>query len=51
MKVSSKDEFEVIKIIKSYDEVKKTISKPNEKRSPVQVKPICLLMGYMYNLL
>lgn len=51
MKVRSKDELEMLKRIKSHDEVKEAIPKPNEKRPAVQVKPICLLMGYMYNLL
>jgi hypothetical protein len=35
MKVRSKDELEVLKRIKSHDEVKEAIPKPNEKRPPV----------------
>jgi len=52
MKVRSKDELEVLKRIKQEDKVKDAIPKPNEKKgTAVQVKPICLLMGYMYNIL
>lgn len=51
MKVRSKEELEILKRIKQTDEVKDAIPKPNEKRAAPQVKPICLLMGYMYGLL
>ena len=51
MKVRNKDEFEILKRIKAFDEVKEAIPKANPNRPPVQVKPICLLMGYMYNIL
>jgi hypothetical protein len=53
MKVRSKEELEVLKRIKQEDKVKDAIPKPNEKKGgqPVQVKPICLLMGYMYDIL
>lgn len=33
------------------DEVRDAIPKPNEKRAAPQVKPICLLMGYMYGII
>jgi len=52
MKVRSKDELEVLKRIKQEDKVKDAIPKPNEKKgTAIQVKPICLLMGYMYDIL
>jgi len=52
MKVRSKEELEVLKRIKTFDKVKDAIPKPNEKKgTAVQVKPICLLMGYMYDIL
>jgi len=31
--------------------VKEALPKPTEKRKIVHVKPICLLMGYMYDIL
>ena len=51
MKVKNKEEFEILKRIKAYDEVKEAIPKANPNKPPIQVKPICLLMGYMYNIL
>jgi len=51
MKVKNKDEFEILKRIKAFDEVKEAIPKANPNKPPVQVKPICLLMGYMYDIL
>lgn len=45
MNVRNKPEFEILKRIKA-EEVAKDYIKPN-----VQVKPVCLLVGYMYNLL
>ena len=52
LKVRSKDELKVLTRIKQEDKVKEAIPKPNEKRgTAVQVKPICLLMGYMYDIL
>jgi hypothetical protein len=53
MKVRSKDELEILKRIKEYDQVKEAIpsAKHEEKKGPVQVKPICLIMGYMYNII
>jgi len=50
MKVRSKDELEILKRIKMKEEVKEAIPKQTDKRPPVQVKPICLLMAYMYNI-
>lgn len=51
MKVRSKDELSVLSRIKMNEEVKEAIPKQKEGKPPVQVKPICLLMGYMYGLL
>jgi len=51
LKVRSKDELNILKRIKEKDEVKDAIPKPSDKRGPPQVKPICLLMGYMYDIL
>ena len=53
MKVRSKDELEILKRIKELDEVKEAIptAKQDAKKGPVQVKPICLIMGYMYNII
>jgi len=51
MKVRSKDELAILSRIKMNDNVKEAIPKQKGDRPPVQVKPICLLMGYMYGLL
>ena len=53
MKVRSKDELEILKRIKELDAVKEAIptAKQDAKKGPVQVKPICLIMGYMYNII
>ena len=53
MKVRSKDELEILKRIKELDEVKEAIptAKQDAKKGPVQFKPICLIMGYMYNII
>ena len=51
MKVRSKAELELLLSIKSDDRVKEAIPKQKEGKPPVQVKPICLLMGHMYDLL
>mmetsp|Transcript_12382 Transcript_12382/g.20802 ORF Transcript_12382/g.20802 Transcript_12382/m.20802 type:complete len:178 (+) Transcript_12382:808-1341(+) len=53
MKVRSKEELEILKRIKEDDRVKEAIPKvkAEDTRKQVQVKPICLLMGYMYDLL
>jgi translocation protein SEC63 len=51
MKVRSKEELDILKKIKENDIVKDAIPKPNDKRGPPQVKPICLLVGHMLNLL
>jgi len=51
MKVGSQEEFNVLKRIKTFEEVKEAIPKSNNpNKPPVQVKPICLLMGYMYEI-
>ena len=49
MKVRSKEELEILKRIKNKEEVKEAIPKA-DKKPPVQVKPICLLMAYMYDI-
>jgi preprotein translocase subunit Sec63 len=51
MKVRSKAELELLMKIKSDDRVKEAIPKNKEGHPPIQVKPICLLMGHMYDLL
>jgi len=51
MKVRSKEELEVLKRIKQFEKVKEAIPKASDKKNQLQVKPICLLMGYMYNIL
>jgi len=51
MKVRNKEEFELLKKIKSRDEVKEAIPKQSPNKPPLQVKSICLLMAYMYDLL
>lgn len=51
MKVKSKDELAILTRIKLNDEVKEAIPKQKPDKSPIQVKPICILMGYMYNML
>ena len=53
MKVRSKDELEILKKIKEFDPVKEAIPnhKKDDKKPPPQVKPICLIMGYMYNII
>ena len=51
MKVKNKEEFEILKRIKTFEEVKEAIPKAAPNKTPVQVKPICLLMGYMYDIL
>lgn len=50
MKVRSQDEFKVLSKYKSIDVVKEVIPKQNDPRFSVQVKPICLIMAYMYDL-
>jgi len=50
MKVKSDAELQMLKRIRSNEAVKEAIPKATEKRH-VQVKPICLLVGYMHDLL
>jgi translocation protein SEC63 len=50
MKVRGKNELETLTRIKNHPEVKESIPKQKEGKPPVNVKPICLLMGYMYDL-
>jgi len=44
---------EILKKIKELDQVKEAIpsAKQDAKKGPVQVKPICLIMGYMYGII
>ena len=49
--VKNQEELEILKKIKQLDKVKEALPKPTEKRKIVHVKPICLLMGYMYDIL
>ena len=51
LKVRSKTELEILKKIKEKEEVRDAIPKPSDKRGPPQVKPICLLMGYMFDII
>ena len=51
LKVRSKDELEILKRIKSNEKVKEAIPKQSDKNENFQVKPICLLTGYMYDLI
>jgi hypothetical protein len=53
MKVRTKEELEILKKIKELDQVKEAIpsAKQDAKKGPVQVKPICLVMGYMYDII
>jgi len=51
MKVKSKQEFDVLTKYKSMDVIKEVIPKQNDPRFSVQVKPICLIIAYMYDIL
>lgn len=51
MRVRSEDELAILKRVRSIETVKEAIPKASEKRGNVQVKPICLLVGYMYDIL
>ena len=53
MKVRSKDELDILKRIKENDQVKEAIpsAKHEDKKGAVQVKPICLIMGYMLDII
>ena len=51
MKVRDEAELNILKRIKSNDQVKEAIPKPSEKKAAIQVKPICLLVGYMNDIL
>lgn len=50
MRVRSKEELAVLNRIKNHADVKDSIPKQKEGKPVVNVKPICLLMGYMHNL-
>lgn len=50
MKVKSQDELAILKRIRAFDQVKEAIPKSTEKRQ-IQVKPICLLVGHMHDIL
>jgi len=47
----SEEELSILKRVRSIETVKEAIPKASEKRGNVQVKPICLLVGYMYDIL
>jgi hypothetical protein len=54
MKVRDKAELAILARIKSVDAVKECIPKVNEKKgqvSKVQIKPICLITGYMFQVM
>lgn len=51
MKPKSKEECALLLKIKQDDNVKECIPKVKDNQKQIQVKPICLLTGYMYNLL
>lgn len=51
MKVRNEKEFQLLKRIKSRDEVKDAIPKQNPNKPPLQVKSICLLMAHMHNIM
>lgn len=51
MRVRSEEELSILKRVRSIETVKEAIPKASEKRGNVQVKPICLLVGYMYDIL
>ena len=54
MIIRNQKEFDILKVLKQKDEVKEVIPKqPKDKgaRPQIQVKPICLLMAYMYDIL
>ena len=53
LKVRNEAELSILKRIKSEDVVKESIpkAKTKEEQDQIQVKPICLLVGYMYNFL
>lgn len=51
MKVRNAKEFELLKRIKSRDEVKDAIPKQNPNKPPLQVKSICLLMAHMHDIM
>lgn len=50
IKVKSKEELDILMKIKNCSEVKDSIPKDRPNQPKVNVKPICLLMGYMYDL-
>lgn len=51
MRVRSEAELAVLKRVRGIEAVKEAIPKASEKRGNVQVKPICLLVGYMHDIL
>ena len=51
MRVRNKEELDILKRLREKDEVREAIPKPKGDKQVVQIKPICLLMGYMYNLI
>lgn len=51
MKVGSKDELELMKKIRNNPKVKGAIPEVGPDERAIQIKPVCLLMGYIYGLL
>ena len=51
MKVGSKEELQMMMQIKNHEKVKGAIPEENADGRAVQVKPVCLLMGYIYDIL
>jgi len=51
MRVKNKEELDILKRLREKDEVRDAIPKPKDNKQVVQIKPICLLMGYMYGLI
>jgi len=51
MKVGSKQELELMKKIRNNQKIKEAIPETGPDERAIQIKPVCLLMGYIYGLL
>lgn len=51
MKVASKKELDLMMKIRNHKKVQGAIPDQRADGKPVQIKPVCLLMGYVYGLL
>ena len=51
MKVGSKEELALMKKIRNNEKVMKAIPEVGPDERPIQIKPVCLLMGYIYGIL